>query len=396
MKRKGVCYDVGRVMFGNNWRPTFDLNVIKREIEIIKNDLHCNSIRICGLDIDRLVTASEYVLKQGLEVWFSPEMWDKSQEETHEYIIKAAKAAEELRENHADKNIIYSLGSELTLFMQGIVEGDNFMERMNNPTFWENIKAGKHNKPLNDFLSKANKSVREVFHGPLTYFSVPIETVEWASFDYVGVDFYQDMRIKDMYCKMVRGYLVYNKPVMIGEFGCCTYQGADKLGGNGFIIIIGMMADYLNPDKVLPKGITEMIKIPTRIDGHYIRDEGLQASEITEQLAELDAAGVEGTFVFTFISPNSPYNKNPRYDSDLVSYSLVKSYPEKETVNQIISQTAKQGKELLGVDIAPEILAKFIDDTGKHGETYPDMSWEPKKSFYAVADYYALKKNKEL
>jgi hypothetical protein len=40
MKRKGVCYDVGRVMFGNNWRPTFDLNVIKREIEIIKNDLH--------------------------------------------------------------------------------------------------------------------------------------------------------------------------------------------------------------------------------------------------------------------------------------------------------------------------------------------------------------------
>jgi hypothetical protein len=195
---------------------------------------------------------------------------------------------------------------------------------------------------------------------------------------------------------MVRGYLVYNKPVMIGEFGCCTYQGADKLGGNGFIIIIGMMADYLNPDKVLPKGITEMIKIPTRIDGHYIRDEGLQASEITEQLAELDAAGVEGTFVFTFISPNSPYNKNPRYDSDLVSYSLVKSYPEKETVNQIISQTAKQGKELLGVDIAPEILAKFIDDTGKHGETYPDMSWEPKKSFYAVADYYALKKNKEL
>ena len=26
---------------------------------------------------------------------------------------------------------------------------------------------------------------------------------------------------------------------------------------------------------------------------------------------------------------------------------------------------------------------------GQHGATYPDMTWEPKKSFYAVAEYYA-------
>jgi hypothetical protein len=26
---------------------------------------------------------------------------------------------------------------------------------------------------------------------------------------------------------------------------------------------------------------------------------------------------------------------------------------------------------------------------GKHGITYPDMTWEPKESFKAVADYYA-------
>ena len=66
--------------------------------------------------------------------------------------------------------IVFSLGSELTLFMQGIVEGKNFLERMNNPSFWENIKAGKNNKPLNEFLANANKNVREIFHGPLTYF----------------------------------------------------------------------------------------------------------------------------------------------------------------------------------------------------------------------------------
>ncbi len=388
MNRKGVCYDVGRVMMGSNWRPKFDAKVVHRELEIIKNDLHCNTVRICGLDIERLITASQDALKQGLEVWLSPEMWDKSQEETLQYLTKAAIAAEPLRQQWPGK-LVFSVGSELTLFMQGIVEGANFLERMNNPSFWENIRAGKNNKPLNDFLSKANKNVREIFNGPLTYFSVPLETVNWNPFDFLGIDLYRDARIKDMYGKMVKGYLVHNKPVMIGEFGCCTYQGAEKLGGSGFIIVFGMIADNLNPDKVLPKGIADMIKIPARVDGHYVRDEGLQAREITDQLAILDAAGVEGAFVFTFISPNSPFNENPRFDSDMASYSLVKSYPEKETIDQIISQTAKQGKEFFGVDLPIEVLAKFKGEVGKHGDTYPQMTWEPKESFKAVADYYA-------
>ena len=388
MNRKGVCYDVGRVMIGSNWRPKFDLNVVHRELEIIKKDLHCNAVRICGLDIERLMAATQDALTQGLEVWLSPEMWDKSQEETLQYLTKAAIAAEPLRQGYPGK-LVFSLGSELTLFMQGIVEGANFFERMNNPSFWENIRAGKNNKPLNSFLSKANTIVREVFHGPLTYFSVPLETVDWTKFDFIGIDFYRDARIKDAYGKMVNVYLAYNKPVIIGEFGCCTYQGAEKLGGSGFIILFGMMADYLNPDKVLPKGIADMIKIPQQIDGHYVRDEGLQARELAEQLSVLDAAGVEGAFVFTFISPNSPYNKDPRYDGDMASYSIVKSYPEKDTVDQIISQTARQGKELFGLDLAPEVLTKFTGEVGKHGDTYTDMTWEPKESFKAVGDYYA-------
>jgi hypothetical protein len=32
---------------------------------------------------------------------------------------------------------------------------------------------------------------------------------------------------------------------------------------------------------------------------------------------------------------------------------------------------------------------------GKHGATYPDMPWEPKESFRAVADYYAKHGEKE-
>jgi len=388
MKRKGVCYDVGRVMMGSNWRPNFDPKVIHRELEIIKNDLHCNAVRICGLDIDRLVTASQNALAQGLEVWFSPEMWDRSQEETLNYLADAAIAAESLRQQWPRK-VLFSVGSELTLFMQGIIEGSNIFERMNDPSFLETIKAGKHNQALNAFLEKANKSVREVFEGPITYFSVPLETVDWTPFDFVGVDLYRDARIKDIYGKMVQKYLVHHKPVVIGEFGCCTYQGAEKLGGSGFVIAFDMMADYFDSSGMLPMGFTEMIKVVPKADGHYIRDEGLQAREVIEQLAILDQSGVEGAFVFTFVSPNSPYNPDPRFDSDLASYSLVKSYPEKQTVDEMVRQAARQGKDLLGVDLPPEVSAKLATIVGRHGDTYPDMTWEPKESFRAAADYNA-------
>jgi hypothetical protein len=67
MNRKGVFYDVGRVM-GFNWRPNFNPKIVRRELEIIKNDLHCNTVRIWGLDIDRLMATSEAALDMGLEV----------------------------------------------------------------------------------------------------------------------------------------------------------------------------------------------------------------------------------------------------------------------------------------------------------------------------------------
>ena len=97
MRRKGVCYDVGRVMLGRNWRPDFDPKVVHRELEIIKKDLHCNAVRIQELDLDRLAAATEDALQQGLEVWFSPEMWDRGQDETRAYVVKGAKRAEEQR-----------------------------------------------------------------------------------------------------------------------------------------------------------------------------------------------------------------------------------------------------------------------------------------------------------
>ena len=67
----------------------------------------------------------------------------------------------------------------------------------------------------------------------------------------------------------------------------------------------------------------------------------------------------------------------------------MKSYPERDTFEQIMLDSARQGKELTGIELTPDLSSKFADVIGKHGSTYPDMPWEPKESFRAVADYYA-------
>ena len=389
MNRKGVCYDVGRVLGGSNWRPRFDPRAVHRELEIIKNDLHCNAVRICGLDLDRLTTAAEDALSQGLEVWLSPEMWDRSQDETVAYVSGAAERAEELRRRWPGR-LVLSVGSELTLFSQGMVEGESVFDRLSRPSLWSDIQAGKHNAPLGAYLSRLGEAARGSFRGPLTYFSLPFESVDWRPFEFFGVDHYRDAQNRGYYGRMIERYKASGKPVVIGEFGCCTFRGADLLGANGFMITFGMMESLLGPNQRFPKAFLEMAHLPPRADGHYVRDEELQARELVDQLEVLDAAGVEGAFVQTFVVPNSPYRPDPRYDSDMANFSLVKSFPEAETQEELRRQAIREAREMWGMDLDPRALdGLFSGPTGEHGATYPDLPWEPKESFRAVARYYA-------
>jgi hypothetical protein len=101
---------------------------VHRELEIIRNDLRCDSVRISGQDIVRLVQASEHALRQGLEVWFSPALVDATEKETMAYLLECATAAEKLRTISPD--IVFVAGCELTFFMKGLVEGKTAFDRM--------------------------------------------------------------------------------------------------------------------------------------------------------------------------------------------------------------------------------------------------------------------------
>ncbi|MGI0091885.1 MAG: hypothetical protein ACREBS_09260 [Nitrososphaerales archaeon] len=163
---------------------------------------------------NRLMVATEIALKQGLEVWLTPTMWNKKQDQTLAYIEGVAESAEKLLREYPE-SLVLVVGGELTLFMHGIVEGRNVMERMaklmakykqENQTGKVNfseinsrLREAERSKLLDKYLKRAATSVRQVFHGKITYASLLWEFVDWNLFDYVSVDHYRVERIKDQF-----------------------------------------------------------------------------------------------------------------------------------------------------------------------------------------------------
>jgi hypothetical protein len=154
-------------------------------------------------------------------------------------------------------------------------------------------------------------------------------------------------RIKDRYAEMLQPLLALGKPVINTEFGMRTHRGAEGDGTLGLGI-----ADQtrLGLHHLLPL-VGRFVR--ERLIGDCVRDGAMQARELTETLTILDAAGVDGAFVAEFVTAGGTFSEEPRYDLDMNAFALVKTY--------------------------------------RHGKvtTYPDMSWEPKRSFYAVANFYA-------
>ena len=267
---KGINYDVGTYFVeGKPTRPAFEDAVIRKELEIIRNELHCDAIRISGYDIGRLSTASGIALSLGLQVWFSPACINATTEEAENYLILCAGAAEKLREKY--KDILFVIGCEYSLFLKGFMKGDTLgerLKRMFNP-FGILFNILGLRKPvdnkLNKFLREVSGKVREHFKGSLTYASGTWEKVDWKIFDVVGIDHYRATFNKSTYQKQLTGYYKFNKPVAVLEFGCCTYKGAEDKGGAGWTIV----------------GTEDGKPV---IKGDYIRDETVQAEYITELL----------------------------------------------------------------------------------------------------------------
>lgn len=196
--------------------------------------MHCNAIRISGLNIGRIAQASEVALKTGLTVWFSPSLNYDNRENTHNYIIEGAVAAEKLRTEFS--NVIFVAGCELSLFTEGFVKGETVNERMSNLfsplSMVKNILGikRKYNSQLNKFLPGVVAEIRKHFHGQITYASGTWEKIDWKIFDIVGIDHYRGSYNKQGYVSELRKFKELGKPLAVLEFGCCAYKGAEDKG----------------------------------------------------------------------------------------------------------------------------------------------------------------------
>jgi len=338
MRTRGISYDTGFVREGVNSRERFDSAVVRRELTIIRDDLHCTAVRVIGGDPERLEVAANHAADLGLEVWFSPYPLELTEAEMHALFADCAERAERVRRRGAA--VVFVTGAELSLMAKGFLPGETQRERLELLLGRPDRRAalvGETSARVNDFLTDVVGAVRKRFGGPLTYAAIPLERVDWSLFDIVSADLYRSAEVADRFTEGVRALVAQGKPVAISEFGTTAYRGAGERGGRCMEVI-----EY------------DEAGVPLRLDGEYVRDEEGQATYIRELLEIFDAAGVDATFVFLFALDGFPHRPggDPRDDLDLAS---------------------------------PAIVSML--ETG-HGETYPDLPWEPKAAFHAIADFH--------
>jgi len=334
MRAKGIGYDAGFVMNGQT-RP-FDREIVRRELEIIRDDLHCNAVRVFGSDLDRLEYAAGCAADLGMEVWFSPFTAELEQAEMLALLADAATRAERLRGKGA--NVVFVTGAELSLFNRGFLLGNTFRERTDrlvrrDPEALAQVRQVP--AAMNAFLALAVAMVRARFGGPVTYASIPYEGVDWTRFDIVGVDLHRSREIAEIYPQAVRTLVAQGKPVAITEFGCTAYRGAADRGASS--------GDIVELDGA----------VAVRLNGDYVRDEEEQATYLRELLDIYEEAGVDAAFACTFVCYGLVHRTEPRLDLDMASWGVVK-----------------------------------ILDEGAAAATYPGMPWEPKAAFRTLAQRY--------
>jgi len=342
MRGKGITFDTGFLSAGTSTREPFDPEVVRREMRVIRDDLHCNAVRVTGGDPDRLKIAATHAADAGLEVWLCPFTNGLTQDELLDLLADCAEHAERLRRNGTE--VVMLTGSELSLFTLGFLPGERLEERLAlvaDPLRVRPMIAEVRAR-INDFLRRAVDVVRARFGGKVSYASLPLEGVDWAPLDIISTDAaYRTATTAAHFRENIRAFVAQGraqgKVVAITEFGCTTHRGAADGGGDLDLVVWGDDGR------------------PARLNGEYVRDEDEQATYLREVLEVFEAEGVDNAFVNTFARYDLPHRSDPREDFDMASFGVV----------------------------------KVLDGrSGARGQRYPDMPWEPKTAFTTLADWY--------
>jgi hypothetical protein len=346
MRAKGINYDTGFFNAGTNTHEPFDPAIVRREMRVIHDDLHCTAVRITGGDPPRLEVAAAHAAEAELEVWFCPFTNGLTQDALLGLLADCAQRAELLRRGGAE--VVLLTGSEVSLFTPGFLPGETLQERLALVADPLRVRPliGDVRAAMNAFLRGAVDVVRARFGGPVSYASLPLEGVDWAGFDIIATDAgYRTSVTAPRFRENIRAFVAQGraqgKPVAVTEFGCATYRGASDSAGTG--------------DKTIVWGGDGRA---ARLKGEYARDEKGQATYLGELLDVFAEEGVDAAFVYTFARYDLPHRDAPLLDLDRASAGVVK------------------------------VLDSESGARDPRGRRYPDMPWEPKVAFDTLADWY--------
>jgi hypothetical protein len=284
VRARGINYDTGFLPGDKLSRKAFTAEIVRREMAVIADELHCDAVRISGREPDRLAIAAQEAKAAGLEVWLTPFPVDLDPPDMLQMFETCA------REIPAD---VFVTGCELSAFGNGFIPGATYLDRLQSMAtadmaWWTSL--GPAIERLNSFLIEAAQTVRKHFSGRMTYASGPWEQVDWRPFDIVGVDAYRAAYNAETFRSELRQHFTHGKPVAVTEFGTCPYQGAGERGGMAWHV----------PDGAIP-------------------DEDEQVRYLDELLTIFEEEGVDTALWFTFAA----YNRR-----DLGSYGVVQMLDE--------------------------------------------------------------------
>ncbi|MEU5552557.1 hypothetical protein ABZ738_22535 [Micromonospora sp. NPDC047793] len=326
MRVFGMNYDTGFVSAGSTTHEPFAPETVRRDLRVIRQELHCDAVRITGGVQERLDLTAHIAAEAGLEVWYCPFTNGLDRKELMAFVLDGAERAERLRRSGA--SVVYLAGSEISLVTNGFLPGRDLAERMALLTepmrMREAIPAAR--AAVRDFLAEAVPAVRDRFGGALGYASIPFEDVDWASFDIIASDAgYRDATNAAAFPQTLAAAVGQGKPYAVTEFGCCTYRGAADVAGG--------------TEPVTYDEHGRAAKLTAELE----RDEEGQARYVLDLLHDYEAGGVEAAFVYTFANRHLPTTGDPAHDYDLAARGIVR--------------------------------------------VLPDGSWTPKAAFHALAEY---------
>ena len=317
---RGINYDTG-TNYAAGWlsRPDWSESVMQRDLATIRDDLHCTAVTVFGSDPGRLSRCAEVASESGLDVWVQPRLLDAPANEYLDHLGRVAAEAQVLRA--AGGRIWLNVGCELSVFTAGIMPGRGYAARARNLA-WAWPLLPLFNRRLDRLLDRAVAVARGAFTGEITYGSGMWEAVEWRRFDAVGLNHYRDRSTARTHEAVLAKVVGSGRPVIVTEFGCCAFPGAEDLGPAADGIL-----DWSDPDR-------------PRVIGDHPRDESIQARYLEEMLDVFERVGVTGAFVFELVEPSHPRSDDPRFDIDVASFGIMAFEPRADASGVMVPKEA--------------------------------------------------------